>query len=84
MYKITRLQDNKTWEVEEIHYIHFDSHGRYAHSEYAPCINTALLLGPLCVGYLWMTSIIKEIVHTSENSYKLITENSTYEITKHI
>jgi hypothetical protein len=84
MYKITRLQDNKTWETKEIHYIHFDSHGRYAHTESTPSVNTALLIGKLSLYYVWMTTQIKEIINTSENSYKLITKNSTYEVTKHI
>jgi hypothetical protein len=84
MYKIKRINDEMVWETSEIHYIHFGPDGRYTHAEDTPSIDTALLIGKLTPYYTWMTTEIKEIIHTSENSYKLITKNSTYEITRHI
>lgn len=82
MYKITRLEDNKTWKSPEIHFIHFDSQGKFLKEESTPSINTSLLIGKLTVFYTWMTTEIKQIENLTENSYKLITKNSTYEIIK--
>lgn len=75
MFKITRIEDKKTWEVTHYKFVVFkNSRGKELIN--SPEIGTSLMLPPFSPSYLWLTSPITEII--DEHNFK--TENSEYKI----
>lgn len=77
MFKITRTDDGKTWEVGEYRFLVFEN-GRGKELINKPEIGTALMLPPFAPNFLWLTSPITEII----DGYNFKTQNSEYKIDK--
>lgn len=75
MWKVTRQDDDKSWEVDDYKYLVFEN-GRGKRLQNRPKIGTSLMLPPFSPSYLWLTSPITEII--DERHFK--TENSEYKI----
>ena len=77
-FKITRINDNKTFEVDSYRFIDFDENGRGKKLKKKPKIGRALILPPYNYFYSWLTSEITEVI----TNYNFKTKNSTYDITR--
>jgi hypothetical protein len=75
MYKITRINDGKTFETEHYKFVVFEN-GRGKELIDNPEIETALILPPYNSMFRWMTTEIIEII----NDRHFKTKNSEYEI----
>ena len=77
MYRITRINDGKTFEVEDYKFLTFED-GRGKDLIENPIIGSALMLPPYAPNFEWMTSPIKEVI----DNYSFKTKNSEYKIEK--
>jgi hypothetical protein len=77
MYKISRINDGKTFEVNEYKFIVFKN-GRGKEMINNPIIGSALILPPYNSSYRWLTSPITEVI----DNYHFKTLNSEYKIEK--
>ena len=78
MFKIIRINDNKTFKVESYKFVVFNKDGRGKELIDNPEIGTSLILPPYNAFTQWLTSPIVSIV----DDYNFDTKNSTYQITK--
>ena len=78
-YKITRINDGKTFEVEDYKFLTFDEDGRGKDLIENPIEGSSLLLPPYIGGlFEWMTSPIEEVI----DNYNFKTKNSEYKVEK--
>lgn len=77
-YKVTRIEDGKTFEVNIYKFLTFSEDGRGKELIDNPKVGSSLMLPPFNVFHQWMTSVITEVI----DNYNFKTENSTYKIEK--
>lgn len=76
MYKITRIEDGKTFETEDYKFVVFNKKSQGKELVEKPQLGTSLILPPYNASYSWMTSVITEVI----DDYNFKTKNSTYKI----
>jgi hypothetical protein len=79
-YKIIRERDGLTKTSNEIKWLEFETDGRFKSSHPEPKVNRALMMGFSGLTYIWMTTLITEIIESKEDYVKFKTENSVYEL----
>ena len=79
-YKLVREHDGLTNASNEILWIDWNKNGTFHSSHYEPKLDRSLIMDPNEISYVWMTTVLTEIIEQKKNYIKFKTTNSVYEL----
>lgn len=79
-YKLVREHDELIKTGNVAYWIEWDEYGRGKKPHQEPMIGYSFVLDPVYGDYIWLTTVLTEILDRQDNYLKFKTKNSIYEL----